>query len=219
MDMPRPSDEHLRLHALGGDWEGEEILHALPPFQAAEGRAVGRFRSRVAAGGFFLVVDYTQSKDDAVVFEGHGVYGFDPTTGGYSMWWYDSMGSSPIACVPGRYADGTWTYETESALGHVRYVYQLRGPGEFTLSIDTTQDGKTWTPFLEGRYRRVVSADKSVAARRVVARPEGAIVEPRRRTKPMPEASTFSSSRTNGKVVEAGALKRTTRAPAGRAKK
>src|SRR5439155_24261629 len=80
--MPRPSDGHRRLAALGGDWAGEEVLHALPPVQPTEGRAVGRFRSRVVAGGFFLVVDYAQSQVDAVLFEGHGVYGYDATAGG-----------------------------------------------------------------------------------------------------------------------------------------
>jgi hypothetical protein len=75
MEMPKPTEEHRKLHVLAGDWVGDEKLSPSP--WGPGGPAVGRYRGRVDMDGFFVVQDYVEEKDGRTVFRGHGVFGYD----------------------------------------------------------------------------------------------------------------------------------------------
>src|SRR5262245_25918319 len=89
MGMPQPTDEHKKLHALVGDWEGEEKLSPSP--WGPGGVAFGRYTHRLGCDGFFVLQDYVEEKDGRTVFRGHGVYGWDAAEKSYIWYWVDSM--------------------------------------------------------------------------------------------------------------------------------
>lgn len=153
MEMPKPTRDHERLHQLVGEWTGDEVLHP-SPFSPEKRTAVGRFSSRMAVDGMFLLSDYEEERDGEIVFRGHCVYGFDPNSGKYTMFWFDSMGLSPSETF-GEWDGDTLTYESRGEHGSARYVYQVEGPDAFAFTIFNSADGDTWVPLMEGRYTRV----------------------------------------------------------------
>ena len=59
--MPKPSDEHRRLHVLAGSFVGDEVIAPSP--WGPGGQAVGRFSGQVVCDGFFVAQDYVEEKD------------------------------------------------------------------------------------------------------------------------------------------------------------
>jgi hypothetical protein len=55
MEMPKPTEEHRRLHAFLGEWEGEEKLSPSPWGPGAT--ALGRSTCRLDLDGFFVIQD------------------------------------------------------------------------------------------------------------------------------------------------------------------
>src|SRR5262245_49839251 len=100
MDMPKPTEEHRRLHVLVGQWEGEETLSPSP--WGPGGKAIGRSTMRTEMDGFFVIQDYVEEKDGKTVFRGHGIYGYDTQAKEYCWYWIDSMGFMPAAPSRGR---------------------------------------------------------------------------------------------------------------------
>ena len=79
-----------------GEWEVEmEIRPApgVPPVQMK-----GTSSNRLIGGGRWLVIDHKADSG----FEGHGIYGWDASTGKYTGVWVDSMQT----CITK--AEGTW---------------------------------------------------------------------------------------------------------------
>ncbi len=154
MEMPKPSAEHARLHALAGEWEGDETLFP-SPWQPDERPAFGRFSARMGVDGMFLISDYEERQHGEVNFRGHGVYGYDPARGHFTMYWFDSMGGSPSQ-VPGQWLEDTLRFESARDHHRSRYEYQVHGPDSFTFRIRMGgQDGDTWSTLMEGTYRRI----------------------------------------------------------------
>ena len=155
--MPRPTEQHRRLAALEGVWTGEETLFP-SPWLAEEARATGRFEARLALDGFFLSAWYEESRDGQVCFRGHGVYGWDERTRRYSMYWFDTMGGPGSSPTWGTWEGDTLAFENAGEAagrqGRSRYSYRFDGPDALTFRIEGSQDGTTWTPFMEGRYTR-----------------------------------------------------------------
>jgi hypothetical protein len=151
MEMPEPTAEHERLAAFVGSWEGDEVLHP-SPWSPERRAAIGRFSARMGVDGMYLITDYEEERDGAIVFRGHGVYGWDPRTGKYTMHWFDSMGFPPSETL-GTWEGDTLTFESRSDHGMARYVYELVDGG-YTFKILSSADGAEWKPLMEGSYRR-----------------------------------------------------------------
>jgi Protein of unknown function (DUF1579) len=154
MEMPRPGPEHERLQAFAGTWKGKETLFP-SPWDPAGGEGDALVTARMACDGFFLVTDYEERRGGRVTYRGHGVYGWDPKHARYTMFWFDSMGdggySEPVA--------GTWNgdalvFQHQTPRGHARYTYDRVTPDGYRFRLDSSPDGETWTPFVEGVYRR-----------------------------------------------------------------
>lgn len=153
MDMPKPLDEHRRLRALAANWVGEETLHP-SPWDPKGGSAVGRFQARVDMDGFFVVADYIEERGGQVSYRGHGVYGYDAQEKAYTMHWFDSMGSGTPAPARGRWEGNRLSFENKSPMGQSRYSYAFDGENRLTFTLESSQDGRTWTTLMEGRYTR-----------------------------------------------------------------
>jgi hypothetical protein len=154
MEMPKPTAEHQRLAKLAGNWVGEETIF---PSQWAPsgGKATARIQARMDLDGFYLIADYQHEKDGGVHLRGHGVYGWDARGRCYTLHWFDSSGIEHGAPSLGTWEGDTLTLQHEmKPFGHSRYVYQV-GEGQYRMRLENSPDGKQWTPFLEGVYRRV----------------------------------------------------------------
>lgn len=152
-DMPKPSELHRRLQRLAGDWEGNETI--APSAWGPGGAAIGRYSARMAADGFWLLQDYTEEKDGRLVFQGHGVFGYDTQQGTYVRYWFDSMGFPPSEPARGQWQGDTLELAITSPHGRGRYVYRFEGDGLFHFHIDNSFDGgASWARLVEGTYRR-----------------------------------------------------------------
>ena len=148
-----PTDQHQRLWVFEGTWSGDETLYPAP-WDEAGGTARGTLVYRKAVHGRFMVSDYVEEQDGRVVFEGHGVYGYDADRDVYTMFWFDpSGGGGPAAPLPGRWAGETLTFERTSP--RARYVYRFDGPERVTFSVEHAPEGGELRPLLVGRYARV----------------------------------------------------------------
>jgi hypothetical protein len=153
MEMPKPTEEHRKLHVLAGDWVGDEKLSPSP--WGPGGDAVGRSNIRVDLDGFFVVQDYVEEKDGRTVFRGHGVFGYDVQAKEYIWYWVDSMGFPPSAPSRGRWEGDTLTFKSTSPQGEGRYTYRFQGERSYHFRLENSFDGgKTFTLLMEGSYRK-----------------------------------------------------------------
>jgi hypothetical protein len=152
-EMPKPNEHHAKLAALAGTWQGKETLFPsqwVPETRSAEARVT----ARMDVGGFFLITDYVEEREGKVNYRGHGVFGFCDQEGVYTMYWFDDVSpGSLVTPAKGRWEGDTLAFENESPMGKGRYVYTLTDGG-YTFRIETSRDGKTWSPMVEGRYTR-----------------------------------------------------------------
>ena len=151
--MPQPTDQHRRLHALAGEWEGDETIAPSP--WGPGGPARGRSTISVAVDGFFLVQDYVEEKAGRTVFRGHGIFGWDAESKTYVWYWVDSMGQPPAAPSRGRWEGDTLIFESSSPRGKGRYTYQFDGADGYRFKIENSFDGgKGWATLIEAAYHR-----------------------------------------------------------------
>lgn len=154
MSMPEPTEQHAKLSTRVGTWIGEETMHP-SPWDPQGGTATGRIVSRLDIDGMFLISDYTQERDGVINFRGHGVYGFDPLTDRYTMYWFDSIGNDPGGPASGRWDGDTLMFERSSDRGRSRYVYEFEGPDAYRFRIEMSADGERWTTWMDSRWRRI----------------------------------------------------------------
>ena len=64
------------------------------------------------------------------------------------------MGRPPQP-VGGRFVDGSIVYQQSGEQGSARYVYELVADDCFRFRIEASADGESWSPIMEGEYRRV----------------------------------------------------------------
>ncbi|MBW2732239.1 MAG: DUF1579 family protein [Deltaproteobacteria bacterium] len=151
MNPPKLTESHRRLQALAGSWKGKETLFA-SRWESEEKVAQSRVNARISLDGFYLISDYIQSVDEKVTFRGHGVYGFSPVRGCYTMNWFDTLGETPPA--NGRWNTNQLVFESRGENGQARFSYSLTDDDHYSLRIEYSEDGKSWEPFLEGHYGR-----------------------------------------------------------------
>jgi hypothetical protein len=146
------TSQHQKLEALAGSWRGEETHHP-SPWDERGGRATASVEARMAIGGMFLISDYTQHRGGALSFLGHGVYGWDPKEGCYTMYWFDSAGATPLA--RGHWQGFRLALENQSQWGYSRYVYEMVNPDRYLFRMETSPDRAVWQCFIEGVFDRV----------------------------------------------------------------
>ena len=159
-EMPKPTEQHRKLHALAGEWEGAETLAPSP--WGPGGPAMGSMKYRVDLEGFFVVGDYVEEKDGQVVFRGHSVFGWDEKQKNYVWWWLDSMGSIPAAPSRGKWEGNTLIFESKSEMGESRYTFQFLGEEKYSMRLANRFPGQSdFTTFMEGTYARKAPAPRS----------------------------------------------------------
>jgi hypothetical protein len=152
MDMPKPTADHRRLEKLAGNWRGEETMHP-SAWDPEGGVAQGTTRSRVALDGFAVIGDYEQTRDGKVTYSGHAVYTFDPRAKEVVLHWFDSMGMG-VDVFRGAWQGERLTLQSQNPMGHWRMTNDYSKPGTMTSRMESSQDGKSWTPLFDGSYTR-----------------------------------------------------------------
>lgn len=154
MAMPEPNEHHRKLHRLAGTWFGEETLSPSP--WGPGGLAMGRYKCRVDIGGFFVIQDYVEEREGRVVYQGHGIFGWDDANKRYTWFWVDSLGQVPTAPSRGTWNGDTLVFEHEpvgSERG--RYTFAFKDEDSYDFKVENSQDGgQTWRLFLEATYQR-----------------------------------------------------------------
>lgn len=154
MEMPKPTEQHRKYQSMVGTFKGDETLHPMP-WEPKMVKVASKSVNRLDLDGFFLIIDHEQTRDGRIAYRGHGVYGFDAGKSKWTMYWFDVMGCGFNAPALGTWEGNTLRYEHAHERGHSRYTYKFEKEGQYTLAIEMSQDGKSWTPFLTGTYTRV----------------------------------------------------------------
>ncbi|MDH3317689.1 MAG: DUF1579 domain-containing protein [Gammaproteobacteria bacterium] len=151
--MPEPSEGHRRLQQLVGDWEGEETMHP-SQWDPHGGSALGRNRNRLDLGGFTVVSDYSQERDGAVTYTGHGVYTYSPESDEYTLHWFDCLGSPPEVFV-GSFEGDVLTLAHGGPGMHARMTSDFSADGLMGAKMEMSPDGAEWRVLFEATYRRL----------------------------------------------------------------
>ena len=151
MEMPQPGPEHEKLHAMVGEWVGDDTL--FPSSWSPEEQHRKCKLSVRSLDNFFVISDFEQTVDSQVTFRGHGVYSWDPQAEVFKMYWFDSMGGAG-GLADGRMEGNVLTFQNTSPMGHHRYRYTFN-PDETIFEMAGSQDGEDWQTMMEGHYRKV----------------------------------------------------------------
>ncbi|MEP7028320.1 MAG: DUF1579 family protein [Candidatus Eisenbacteria bacterium] len=154
METPRPGTEHEKLQVMVGQWTGEELIHP-SPMDPVGGAANARVNNRLALSGFIVVQDYEQERAGVVNFRGHAVISYDAARKTHVMDWWDSFGMGRAA-FEGGFEGSKLVLTARSPMGVSRATYDFPGDDQYSFVLEVSIDGKTWAPFLEGKYTRLV---------------------------------------------------------------
>ena len=151
--MEEPTESHRRLERLAGDWRGEETHHPFPGFPETV-FAGARVRARFALNGLFLLRDYETRRDGELLYQGHGLYGWDARRQRYTIYWFDTAGTDPVAPALGEWSDETLVFEYHRGEQPMRLVYRFLDEDRYTFAVEAdAPDG--WKPILSGQYQRI----------------------------------------------------------------
>src|SRR5258708_37458913 len=92
LTAPTPLEEHRKLAALAGEWNGEEIVQ--PSRWTAGGPATSQVVARMDLNGFYLIQDTRYVRDGKESFSTHGVFTADRGGCHYKIVWRDSHAHS-----------------------------------------------------------------------------------------------------------------------------
>ena len=152
MEMPTPVAAHFKLEKLVGFWRGEERVHP-SRWDPRGGEAVGRVRNWIALDGFVLIHEYEQERKGRVALRGHGVIRWDPSAEKYVLTWFDSMGMPPNE-FRGDFEGDVLTLTSEEPQGWIRAVWDFGEQGRYSYLMESSVDGDSWSPLMEGEYLR-----------------------------------------------------------------
>ena len=153
MQMGPPNEKHQKLSAFAGNWKGEEILHP-GPWLPQGAKAASKTVSKMGLGGYFLLMDYEQTRDGKVSYQGHGVYGWDQFQSMFTMHWFDVMGVDPGPPATGHWEGNKLQFRHSHPMGHGRYTYEFKPDGSYTFKLEHSQDGEHWMSFIDGTYKK-----------------------------------------------------------------
>lgn len=179
MDMPKLGAAHKAMLALVGDWAGEETMHP-SPWMPKGGKRKAKIANRLALGGFAVVQDYEQLGEGGMPgFLGHGVVTYDGAKDEYVMSWFDMFAPSEFR---GKFKDGSWVLTARSPMGWHRATWTIAGDA-YSFRMEGSQDGRDWSPMMDGAYkRRAVRKGAGAAKTKAAPPPKDAEIAGRSKT-------------------------------------
>lgn len=150
MDMPKPGPGHEKMKVFVGEWRGKETMH--PTQWMPEGGVRDAVISnRLALDGFAVVQDYVQSENGKPQFQGHAVIVKHPQADSYQMHWFDAFSPS---LFEGTFDGVKGVFVHKSGMGDNRATFDFFKPGHYRFKMEMSQDGKSWTPMMDGAYAK-----------------------------------------------------------------
>ena len=141
------------LTPLVGSWTGTENIAASK--WGPGGTAIATLSSRLDLGGRVLIQDYSAERDGKRWLSAHAVFVFDEPTSAYSLFWFDSLGSTPAQPAAGRWNGETLSFLRVSPRGQTRHVYTFLSDDRYALRLESSFDsGATWILVMDGTYSR-----------------------------------------------------------------
>ena len=153
LTAPTPLEEHRKLAALAGEWNGEEMVQ--PSRWTAGGPATSHVVARMDLNGFYLIQDTRQVRDGKESFATHGVFTYDREDRHYKLFWHDSLGYYAPAPASGGWTGKTLILVRGSLRGNARHVYEILDDNSYTMKIQFSPDAEGWADVLTGVYRRI----------------------------------------------------------------
>ncbi len=152
-DPAKAGPELARLDYFVGRWQSTGTMKAGP--WGAGGAMSGEDDCQKMPGGFFVVCR-SEGSGPMGAMHGLGVLGYDAAEKVYTWNGFNSLGENESAA--GRVAGKVWTYTGEHTLGdssfQTRYTITEGTATSYDFKAETSRDGKTWTPVMEGRVTK-----------------------------------------------------------------
>ena len=149
MDTPKPGPAQEKLKAFVGEWRGQEKMHP-SQWMPEGGVRDAKVSNRLALDGFAVVQDYVQLDDGKPAFQGHAVIMKNPHMDTYQMHWFDQFSPS---LFEGSFDGKKATFISKSPMGMSRATFEFSDKA-YEFRMEASQDGETWTPLMDGDYRR-----------------------------------------------------------------
>lgn len=150
MSMPKLGPEHEKLKVFLGEWRGKETMYP-SQWMPQGGVRDAAISNRLALGGFAVVQDYAQLENGQPVYEGHAVIAKSPWGAGYQMHWFDIFAPS---IFEGEFDGVRGVFVSESPMSKTRATFDFSTAGEYRFMMETSQDGETWSPMVDGEYSK-----------------------------------------------------------------
>ena len=157
---PKPDPELKKLAVWVGHWTFEGEMKAGPLGPA--GKVALEYTGRMTLDGFFYQGRWT-GKGAWGEMRGFQIDGYDPVKKNFVSHWYQNDGNTFTGELT--VTERTYTWTGEFVLGGKPYHFK----DSFTFAPDfksaavrseISLDGKTWTPFTEGKYTKTEPAPK-----------------------------------------------------------
>jgi hypothetical protein len=159
---PKPDPALKQMHVWLGHWTAEEELKPGP--WGPGGKFTLDYTGQMIFGGFFYQGRWTVKGvlGDAMGFD---LEAYDPENKNFVSNWYQNNGMafSGVLNITGT----THTFTGRFVLGgkpyRIRSVFTFAPDlASITVKSEMSADGKTWTPFTEGKYTKAKPAGKEV---------------------------------------------------------
>ena len=136
------------------------------PWDPVGGPATAHIVNRAILDGFAVVQEYQQHRNGVPTLSGHGVYWYDESKQQYVLTWWDSMGGTGSEFRGGFDGDVLDVQSPMPQGGYCRATFDLSTPGAYAFEMMISNDGQTWQPSMDGRYRRASTPAKKAASPR-----------------------------------------------------
>lgn len=151
MEMPRPGPAQEKLKTFVGEWRGKEKMYPTQ-WMPEGGVRDAKISNRLALDGFAVVQDYVQSDKGKPQFQGHAVIMKHPHGDAYQMYWFDSFSPSVFE---GPFDGKKGAFISDSPMGKTRATFDFTRANRYSFKMEMSQDGKSWTPMMDGEYEKV----------------------------------------------------------------
>jgi hypothetical protein len=155
---PKPDLELKKFDVFLGHWAAEIEYKAGP--LGPGGKSAGDYTVRKILGGFFFQNQWAE-KSAAGEARGIEIIGYDPANKVFFSSEYHDDGSFGSGAYV---SDGNaWSYSGKFVVAGKPYLWKMKGAFSpdlmsFTGKCDISADGKTWEPFDEFKFTKVVKA-------------------------------------------------------------
>ena len=154
---PRPGPEHKKLGVFLGSWSVDGEFKPRNGYGVPAGKASVIERFQWMPGEFFLQMN-RDGKGPAGEIKHMIIFGYDSVAKKHTGTWYGLIGGGSISATLTN-TGNTWLwsgggYTPDGRAYQERCTVMVVPNASYTVSCETSSDGKTWSPSYEGKATR-----------------------------------------------------------------